>query len=227
MRQMIQQMQTGELRSERMEQLMEQLARRLQSVKGKKQYGYLKAPLKSLVDEIVDELAKDPRVAAAYDLWYQQRENVLRTYKNDLPERLPLSKQKEFKQIRNMVIREAGNIQTGVPAFEEKGTEDEGAENEPEELDAEPENNHTDAQQTGSADDPSEHSHQLRDPSVLLSVTRLLHHMGNIFQENATPPTNQTGMRIDSKRRKQLLEKRLAMGHKIDDHEDQTQQQTM
>jgi hypothetical protein len=44
--------------------------------------------------------------------------------------------------------------------------------------------------------------------------------MGNIFQENATPPTNQTGMRIDSKRRKQLLEKRLAMGHKIDDHED-------
>jgi hypothetical protein len=35
MRQMIQQMQTGELRSERMEQLMEQLAQRLQSVKGK------------------------------------------------------------------------------------------------------------------------------------------------------------------------------------------------
>ena len=71
----------------------------------KKQYGYLKAPLKSVVDEIVDELARDPRVAQAYELWYEMREEVLRTYKNDLPERLPLSRQKEFKSIKNMVIR--------------------------------------------------------------------------------------------------------------------------
>ena len=68
---------------------------------------YLKAPLKSVVDEIVDELAKDERVARAYELWYELREEVLRTYKEDLPPRLPLSRQKEFKRIRNMVIEEA------------------------------------------------------------------------------------------------------------------------
>ena len=86
---------------------MTHLADRLQFLSGKKQYGYLKAPLKAVVDEIVDELARDPRVAKAYDLWYEMREEVLRTYKNDLPGRLPLSRQKEFKRIKNMVIQEA------------------------------------------------------------------------------------------------------------------------
>ena len=49
------------------------------------------------MDAIVDELAKEERVAAAYDLWNQMREEVCRTYSEQLPERLLLSKQKEFK----------------------------------------------------------------------------------------------------------------------------------
>ena len=43
--------------------------------------------------------------------------------------------------------------------------------------------------------------------------------MGQIFRENAAPPSNPMGIRIDSKRRKKLMQKRLAMGHKQDDHE--------
>ena len=86
---------------------MESLAEMLSEVKGKKVYGYLKKPVKVQVDAIVDELAKDERVAAAYDLWNQMREEVCRTYSEQVPERLPLSKQKEFKPVRNMVIREA------------------------------------------------------------------------------------------------------------------------
>ena len=104
---LVQQMETGSLEDPRLERLMEHLAEKLKNLSGKKQYGYLKAPLKAVVDEIVDELARDPRVAQAYDLWYELREEVLRTYKNDLPERLPLSRQKEFKAIKNMVIQEA------------------------------------------------------------------------------------------------------------------------
>ena len=42
-----------------------------------------------------------------YALWYELREDVLRTYKDDLPPRLPLSQQKEFKRIKNIVIEEA------------------------------------------------------------------------------------------------------------------------
>lgn len=107
MQELIRQMRSGSLESPRMERLMEQLAQRLKRTGGRKQYGYLKAPLKAAVDEIVDELAKDSRVAAAYDLWYQLREEVLRTYKDDLPQRIPLSQQKEFKRIKNLVIEEA------------------------------------------------------------------------------------------------------------------------
>ena len=107
LRQLIGQMRSGTLESPSIERLMLELAERLKTTSGKKQYGYLKAPLKAIVDGIVDELEKDPRVAAAYELWYQSREAVLRTYKDDLPERLPLSRQKEFKRVKNIVIEEA------------------------------------------------------------------------------------------------------------------------
>ena len=107
MQELIRQMRSGTMDNPRMEQLTGELSQRLKKTGGKKQYGYLKAPLKSLVDEIVDELAKDPRVAFAYDLWYRLREEVLRTYKDGLPQRVPLSQQKEFKRIKNIVIEEA------------------------------------------------------------------------------------------------------------------------
>ena len=57
-------------------------------------------------------------------------------------------------------------------------------------------------------------------PNIFLNSTiRLFHQMGQIFRENAAPPSNPMGIRIDSKRRKKLMQKRLAMGHKRDDHE--------
>ena len=107
MAQLVTEMQTGTLENQRIQQLMVELARRLQHCSGKKQYGYLPPAVKSLADEIVNELEKDPRIAAAYDLWYQEREEVLRTYKDDLPPRDPLVKQKEFKRIKNIIIQEA------------------------------------------------------------------------------------------------------------------------
>lgn len=107
LRGVIEEMQSGNIQNVHIEERLQYLADRLRFLSGKKQYGYLKAPLKAVVDEIVDELAKDPRVASAYDLWYELREDVLRTYKDDLPERLPLSEQKEFKHLKNLVIEEA------------------------------------------------------------------------------------------------------------------------
>lgn len=118
MAELIRQMREGTLENPKIEQLMEHLAGKLKNLSGKKKYGYLKAPLKSVVDEIVEELAKDGRVARAYELWYELREEVLRTYKEDLPPRLPLSQQKEFKRIRNMVIEEALRLSDDFAAFD-------------------------------------------------------------------------------------------------------------
>lgn len=125
MQELLRRMEDGTADNPRMEELMTHLADRLRFTSGKKQYGYLKVPLKAVVDEIVDELAKDPRVTNAYDLWYQMREEVLRTYRNDLPERLPLSQQKEFKRIKNMVIQEAVRLGELNQVFQpEENTQD-------------------------------------------------------------------------------------------------------
>ena len=121
LRQITEQIQNGTLEDPKIEQLMGYLSDQLKTTKGKKQYGYLKAPLKSVVDEIVDELQKDERISQAYGLWYELRDEVLRTYRKDLPKRLPLSRQKEFRQIHNLVIQEAvrlGEIGTVFPPLE-------------------------------------------------------------------------------------------------------------
>ena len=115
MAQLVTEMQTGTLENQRIGQLMVELAQRLQHCSGKKQYGYLPPAVKSLVDEVVNELEKDPRIAAAYDLWYREREEVLRTYKDDLPGREPLVRQKVFKRIKNIVIEEAVRLSNMSP----------------------------------------------------------------------------------------------------------------
>ena len=58
----------------------------------------------------------------------------------------------------------------------------------------------------------------LKPPSIMLSVTRLLYHVGTIFREQAPTPSVPGGIRIDRKRLARLREKKIAMGHKPDDH---------
>lgn len=119
MAELIRQMKGGVLVSERMEQLLAHLAERLQTVSGKKQYGYLKADLKNVVDEIVDELAKDSHIAEAYHLWWEVRVRIEAIYTETPSEATPLSRCEDFKPIRNMVIQEALNLGSGTMTFEE------------------------------------------------------------------------------------------------------------
>ena len=400
MRELIRSMQHQICDNPVIEENMRQLVQALETTTGKKQYGYLKKPLKLLVDAIVDELAKVPEVAECYEVWNQIREELNECYGNSTPwERLPLSQRKEFRKIKNDIIREAESIRLGLPTFEDEKMRDEP---EPEEhreedqsysvyeqaqryraaksvlqdiyalneehaeavkeleqlwsegytvaahqlgkfyrddlstmrnhekaelwfrLSAEAGNDFSeyalgklllsqerteeamqwlgkaadhgnqfaryrlgkiyltgesvpkDVQKaleylTASAEQGNQfaqytlgklyllgrdvkqdreqakewltrsaaqgneyaqffldHIDQFRDPSVMLAATKLLHHMGRIFRDNSKPPHNPSGMRIDSKRRKRLTEKRMAMGHKADDHEEQVQyQQTM
>jgi hypothetical protein len=84
-----------------------ELANRLSNTNGKKVYGYLKPDVKALVDSIVDELVNDGRIKKLYDLWYEQKENTIRTYTDEIPDRIPLVNNKEFKSIKNVIIKEA------------------------------------------------------------------------------------------------------------------------
>ena len=98
-----------------LEEKLKTLAYRLSRTSGKKVYGYLKSDVKAIVNTIVDELAKDERISALYDLWYEQKEAVIRTYTEEVPKRVPLSKNTEFKAVRNAVIREAMKIMEAEP----------------------------------------------------------------------------------------------------------------
>lgn len=80
-----------------LEALLVSLSDRLSRTSGKKVYGYLKADVKAIVDEIVAELAADERIRKLYDLWYEQREDVLRTYTDHFPERVPLEQKNAWK----------------------------------------------------------------------------------------------------------------------------------
>ena len=96
--------------NETLELMLTTLAEKLQKHKGKKVYGYLPKSIKNLVNGVVDEIMKDEDLQKLYDLWYEQRENVLKTYRDKMPARFPLSANEEFKSVRNAVIAEALKI---------------------------------------------------------------------------------------------------------------------
>ena len=113
------------------ERLMLELALQLEAVKGKKSYGYLPKPQKKLVDRIVDEMERLPSVRKCYEQWQILQGKVDAYYHDKELKRVPLSQQKEFRSIKNAVIKEAENIRQCKLFFEDKGVEHE---SEPEEF---------------------------------------------------------------------------------------------
>lgn len=243
----IAQLEHGTSDNPRLEQLTEELAERLLTVKGRKVYGYLPPRVKAIVDTIVEGLAKDERVSAAYETWQALYEQVCLDYDQRPPKRLPLSQQKEFRTVRNMVIQEtlqwmaerqryadarrtpstqegpiikkeaaeaAPEDSSSADAAASKGTTPPAVEDAPafSQWSDHPE------QQKGSAPAGAEY----RAPTVNETVVRILHHMSRIFEDNSKIDQIHRGLQIDRKRRQELQRKRLAMGHKPDDHEEQT-----
>ena len=200
------------------EKLLE-LALELRTVSGKKQYAYLKKPLKDMVDSIVDELETLPEVAAYYSVWNGVRDTLEGYYKNRPRQHNPLSQQKEFRAIKNAIIQEAERLRQQMEQAQATSEQETSQAEEPssEETSTGASANPTLADENTSS--AASHHARLSSEYLLDSTIRLFHQMGQIFRENAAPPSNPMGIRIDSKRRKKLMQKRLAMGHKQDDHE--------
>ena len=267
----IAQLEHGTSDNPRLEQLTEELAERLLTIKGRKVYGYLPPRVKAIVDAIVEELAKDERVSAAYETWQALYEQVCLDYDQRPPKRLPLSQQKEFRSVRNMVIQETlqwmaarqryADVRRTPSAQESPIIKKDAAEAAPKNSEvtaslasAQPKSDRAASatpEDSASADDAasegttppavedapvffqwSDHPEQqkgsapagaeYRAPTVGETVVRMLHHMSRIFEDNSKIDQIHRGLQIDRKRRQELRRKRLAMGHKPDDHEEQT-----
>ena len=120
MRQMTDALRTGTTINPVIEKKMIRQSKRLQNTTRKKVYGYLKRDVKSLIDEIVDELAKDSRVDALYQAWGKWQNEILLTYQTQGVSLPPLSQQKVFKSIKNMIITEAMQLADQNFVFEDE-----------------------------------------------------------------------------------------------------------
>ena len=210
---LIQKMQDGDLKNPKLELLITELAERLRNYSGKKVYGYLPPATKRIVDAIVDELAGDERVAEAYSLWQDMRDEVFSFYSKAKPERVPLSQQKEFKPVRNMVIREVVQM---MEQQQNESVEYDMTQYAAPELKSLSENTSPDTEHNTQ---PRQEHRAPPPDSVAACMIRMLHHMGNIFRDNVSS-SGYRGLQLDRKRRKELQEWKIALGHREDDHED-------
>ena len=213
MESLIQKMHNGEISNPKIELLITELAERLRNYSGKKVYGYLPPATKRIVDAIVDELASDERVEEAYSLWQDMRDEVFSFYSKAKPERVPLSQQKEFKPVRNMVIREVVQM---MEQLQGENVEYDKPRYAAPELKTPPENASSDAEHNTL---PRQEHHTPPPESVASCMVCMLHHMGNIFRDNVSS-SGYRGLQLDRKRRKELQEWKIALGHREDDHED-------
>lgn len=122
---LVERMNSGIYDSPSIAEKMIALSKSLESVSGRKVYGYLPKPIKAQVDTIVDELAQLPEVAEYYVTWNQLRDELEGFYKEKPRAHLTLSHQKEFKAIKNAVIQETEKLQLETLSFEDKDMDDE------------------------------------------------------------------------------------------------------
>ena len=89
---------------------MELLSEKLQRHKGKKVYGYLDKNTKALVKDIVKMLGADEQISAMYDAWHSYKCEIVRTYTDEVPDKIPIEDNEEFKSVRNAVVKSAAEI---------------------------------------------------------------------------------------------------------------------
>lgn len=190
-----------------------ELADRLSQTKGKKVYGYLKLDVKAIVDSIVDELSNDDRIKKLYDLWYEQKENTIRTYTDEIPDRIPLAQNKEFKSIKNAVIKEALKLNLTEDEIEKSENTDEESVSNPFEYEE-----NTSAESvfdSGRGVLYPHYSIKTNHNSVAVSSLYLLRYLCNIIQNQLRFEEKQKAQRTDKKLQQKINDKKQARGLKM------------
>lgn len=113
----------GNFKSDNIEKYIIELSEMLETYKGKTVYGYLPQSMKKKVNSILDELEKDYNISELYNLWCKYNNQIIQIYQQTTPEYIPLSQNKTFKPLKNIIIKEALKISIGEITFDD--TEDE------------------------------------------------------------------------------------------------------
>ncbi len=190
-----------------------ELADRLSKTNGKKVYGYLKPDVKAIVDFIVEELANDSRIKKLYDLWYEQKENTIRTYTDEMPDRISLVNNKEFKSIKNAIIREALKLIPNEDEVESKENTDEESVSNPFEYEE-----NTSAESVFNSGRGALYPHysiKTNRNGVAVSSLYLLRYLCNVIQNQLRFEEKQKVQRTDKKLQQKINDKKRDQGLKM------------
>lgn len=114
----------GDFQNDNIEKTLNELSESLEIYKGKTVYGYLPQPMKKKINYIIDELEKDENISKLYSLWCKYNDKIIEMYQQTKAEYIPLSQNKTFKPLKNIIIREALNICYGEISFDDIEDED-------------------------------------------------------------------------------------------------------
>ena len=197
-----------------------ELAHDLKEVKGKLVYGYLPKSIKKNVDIIVDLISKDSTIQELFDLWYLQRQEVLFTYTDKKEEIRNLSDLKEFRPVKNMVLKLAQEIDTDKithllnfdkPVFEDVPTINI--------VDQSPNIINTDLEEIEMIDSPLPiHENSMNEPQVdkqSFPSLKLLYQISRMFESQMID--NAKNYHIDKEIYKNIKRKKMALGQHKDD----------
>ncbi len=99
-------------------ELFRKLAEQLKSYNGRLMYGYLPKSIKETVNNIVAELAKDKNLSKLYTKWNEiNREKLSLYYDKEKPD-IPLEDNKEFRSIKNYILKSVNLISQTTPENE-------------------------------------------------------------------------------------------------------------
>ena len=194
------------------------LAKRMQSVSGKKVYGYLPKSVKAMVNELVDLLEKVEDINRIYELWYQAKCAVYATYTDNPPPRKPLSQEEAFKPVRNAMIKEADEL--GKMLLTLDNDQEEQSKNSTEDNDDDKSsnggssshttNNTTSSTQNTNTAQPKSHSNYTaaRNGYIATSITRFGNSLSRIFCDRFDEQAKHAPMGVDSRLKREIEAKK-------------------
>lgn len=83
-----------------------ELRESLKNYHGRLMYAYIPKESKQLINDILRELEKYHTLTELYEQWKMYKKDIVATYSNKELEQLPLLEQREFKSIKNMILKE-------------------------------------------------------------------------------------------------------------------------
>lgn len=175
------------------------LAEKLKTVNGKKMYGYLPKKAKEMVNYLVDLLEKDEDIKKMYELWYEAKCAVYKTYTDNFPPMKPLSSEEAFKPIRNAIIKEADEL--GKVLSQSESAKKTSSEN----------NNSKQNTQTTNSTTVSKNAQShivTRNEYIASSITRLGNSISKIFKERFDEQEKNVPIDVDSKLKREIEAKK-------------------